>query len=321
MRTGIVLAQLGGPADLDAVEPFIEAVFSDPAAVPLPGGPRARRTLGRLVARVRGRMVRDRYRQIGAGSPIGGITERQCEALVEELTARGHDIEVAVAMRHSIPDTSMAVARLMVADVDRIVLLPLYPQYSFATTGSAETELRRVLSAMGFDRPLSVIRSWCDHPAFLDATAGLVREALAEIPVDARGDAVVVASAHGLPERLVDFGDPYVEDVTATAAGLAERLGADTEIVVSYQSRTGPMTWTGPGTDEVLAELGAAGAPAVIVVPVSFVSDHLETLHEIDIELRELALEAGVGHFGRSPMLNDRAEVGPLLADIVEDHL
>jgi ferrochelatase len=317
MTTGVVLAQLGGPTDLDAVEPFIRAVFSDPATVPLPGSPAVRRALGRTVARVRGRRVRERYRLIGGGSPIAAITQRQAQALAAELTDRGHDVRVTVAMRHSAPDTALAVDQLMAADVDRILLLPLYPQFSLATTGSAETELRRVLTQARFDGPLTVIRSWCDHAGFLDATAALVDEARAEIP----DGAVVVASAHGIPQQLVDRGDPYVEETEATVAGLAERLGADTEILLSYQSRSGPMSWTGPGTDEVLEELGASRCPAVVVAPISFVSDHLETLHEIDIELRELALEAGIGRFARSPMLNDRPEIGPLLADVAQARL
>jgi ferrochelatase len=224
-------------------------------------------------------------------------------------------------MRHSAPDTTVAVDRLVAADVDRLLLLPLYPQFSFATTGSAETELRRVLAEVGFDRPLTVIRSWCDHPAFLDVTAALIEETRALVPKDAGDRTVVVASAHGIPQQLVDRGDPYVEQVGATVAGLAERLGTDTEIILAYQSRTGPMEWTGPGTDEVLEKLGSDRCPAVILAPISFVSDHLETLHEIDIEFAELALEAGIGHFARSPMLNDRPETGPLLADLAEAHL
>lgn len=321
MTTGIVLAQLGGPAELDEVEPFIRAVFSDPSTVPLPGGAAVRRALGSTVARARGPRVRERYERIGGGSPIGAITQSQADALAAELTDRGHDVQVAVAMRHAAPDTAFAVDQLLTAEVDRLLLLPLYPQFSFATTGSAETELRRVLAGVGFDRPLSVIRSWCDHPAFLDATATLIDEARGELPPEARGRTVVVASAHGIPRQLVDRGDPYVEEVGATVAGLCERLGADTEIVVSYQSRSGPMRWTGPGTDEVLEELGSTRCPAVVVAPISFVSDHLETLHEVDIELRELATEAGIGYFGRSPMLNDRPETGPLLADLAEAHL
>lgn len=317
---GVVLAQMGGPAGLGQVEPFIRSVFSDPAVVPLPGGRRVRRAVSSLVAKSRGRKVRERYREIGGGSPIARITADQAELVRDELVSRGCAAEVAVAMRYTQPDTTSAVSVLSAAGVGRLVLLPLYPQYSFATTGSSEAELMRVLATTG-GPPVTTIRSWCEQPRYLDASAELVSEELAKLPGPLSDRAALVFSAHGLPERLVRRGDPYPEEVQATMAGVLERLRFEGDVRLGYQSRTGPVAWTGPGTDEVIEELGAAGVEAVVVIPVSFVSDHIETLHELDIELRRVAVEAGIAHFSRVPVLNARPEVGPILADIIEEVL
>ncbi|KAA0236265.1 MAG: ferrochelatase [Actinobacteria bacterium] len=317
---GVVLTQMGGPADLDQVEPFIRSVFNDPAVVPLPGGPRVRRLVSSLVAKVRGRRVRERYREIGGGSPIGRITAEQAVLVRDELLSRGYAAEVVVALRYAQPDTAAALSALSTAGVERIVLLPLYPQYSFATTGSSEAEVMRLTAGTG-GPPVTAIRSWCEQPRYLDALAGLVSEELEKLPRSRADRVALVFSAHGLPERLVRRGDPYPEEVQATVAGVLDRLAFAGEVRLGYQSRTGPVAWTGPGTDEVVEELGAAGVGAVVVIPVSFVSDHIETLHELDIELRRAALEAGITHFARVPALNTRPEVGPLLAGVVEEAL
>ncbi len=323
-RTGIVVAQMGGPSDLGEVVPFVRAIFEDPALVPLPGGPRTRRALAGLIASVRGPSVRARYRSIGGGSPIRDITLRQSDMLREELRRRGHEVEVAVAMRYTDPDTASAVESLVSAGAERLVLLPLYPQYSFATTGSSETELRSVLASREHELPLEVVRSWHDHPSFLDATASLVGSKLAGMPIASGVRTVVLFTAHGIPEALVKRGDPYVAEVEATVAGVVERLssaGHEVESRLGYQSRTGPVRWVGPGTEEVIRELAAEGRLAILAVAVSFVSDHIETLWEIDQLFYEIAETSGVEHFSRAPVLGVRPEVGPVLADVVEQHL
>lgn len=323
--TGIVVAQMGGPGRLEEVAPFIRAVFEDPGLVPLPGGARTRRFLARLIAAVRAPSVRSRYRSIGGGSPIREVTLRQADMLREELRRRGHDVEVAVAMRYTDPDTASAVESLLSASVDQLLMLPLFPEYSFATTGSSEAELRRVLTAVGCDLPLEVVRSWSDHPSFLDATASLVGSRLTAMPVASGVKTVVVFTAHGIPEALVARGDPYVDEVESMVASVMQRLRADGhgDLVsrLGYQSRTGPMRWVGPGTEEVIRELAEEGRVAILAVPVSFVSDHIETLWEIDQHFYGLAETSGVEHFSRVPVLGVNPEVGPVLADVVEQHL
>jgi ferrochelatase len=312
-KTGIIVAQMGGPGSQDEVEPFIRAIFEDPDLVPIPGGPGVSKAFGWAVAKIRGPFSRRNYRRIGGGSPILSITDTQAGALREELAVRGYDAPVAVAMRYTQPDTEEAVHRLLMAGVDRIVLLPLYPQYSFATTGSSEAELRRVVDRIAPDTEITVIRTWHDHPAYLALQATLITEALDEAP----DGTPIVYSAHGLPVRVVDRGDPYPDETRATIDALSALVG-NGDARLGYQSRTKPVRWIGPGTEDVLAELAAAGHTDVVMVPLSFVSDHIETLYEIDLLFRDKAAELGITGYRRTAMMNDRPEVGPMLADVVE---
>ncbi len=320
-RTGVVVAQLGGAERLDDVQPFIRAIFDDPRLVPLPGGPRTRSIISGLVARVRAPRARSHYAMIGGGSPIIATTQRQADALSTELSARGHDVVVAVAHRFSQPDTAAAASAMLAADVDRVVLMPLFPQYSGSTTGSSEAELRRVLDDRAADIELRVIRSWCDHPSYLDAQTHLVDEMLTDLSDEQLGQGLVVFSAHGLPQRIVDRGDPYLEETEATVAGVIERLGRPIDHVIAYQSKAGPVKWVGPDVRDVVADAAAEGRAWLGVVPISFVSEHVETLHELDIQLRQHAEDAGMADFRRSRCLDVDPVVGPMLADIVEEYL
>jgi ferrochelatase len=320
-RTGIVVAQLGGPERLADVEPFIRAIFADPLLVPLPGGPRTRSVVSTLVARLRAPRSRSYYDAIGGGSPIIATTRRQADALRAELARRGHDVIVAVAHRYSRPDTADAVDAMRAAGVDGVVLLPLFPQYSGSTTGSSEAELRRLLGERAPHAELSVIRSWCDHPSYLDAQAGLVDEMLAGLPDHRLGDGLLVFSAHGLPQRTVDRGDPYPEEVAATVAGVVARLQRPIDHVTAFQSRAGPIPWIGPDVRDVVDDAPGQGKSWLGVVPISFVSEHVETLHELDIQLRRRAELAGLAEFRRSRCLDVDPIVGPMLADLVEGYL
>ncbi|MGH8873871.1 MAG: ferrochelatase [Acidimicrobiia bacterium] len=320
-RIGIVVAQLGGPRDQAEVEPFIRAIFADPDTVPLPGPPLVRSAFSWAVAKARGPFVRRNYRLIGGGSPILEITLAQGRALEEELRERGHDVRAVAAMRCTRPDTYDAIRTLARAGVDRLLLMPLYPQYSLATTGSSERELRRVMDELGVASPLTVVRTWHDHPSYLDFQARLVTEMVERMPEEDRRRPAVVFSAHGLPQKVVDRGDPYPEETAATMAGALQRVPVELDARLGYQSRTGPINWIGPGTGEVIAELAAEGREAVALVPISFVSDHFETLYEVDILFREAAERVGIRRYYRSEMMNDRPEVGPMLADVVESYL
>ncbi len=318
---GIIVAQLGGPRTLDEVEPFIRSIFADPHLVPLPGGTRTRAVLSTAIAKARAPTSRKNYAAIGGGSPIVATTQAQADALTAELSARGHDAVVAVAQRHGRPDTEEALDAVLDAGVDRIVLLPLFPQYSTTTTGSSEAELRRAMGVRAVDLQLTVVRSWCDYPGYLDTQAARVEEMLQQLPVDQRDHALLVFSAHGLPQRVVDRGDPYPEEIATTVAGVIERLPYAIDHVIAYQSRAGPMNWIGPDVTDVVKTAAEEGRDWLGVVPIAFVSEHVETLHELDIELRALAEDAGIEEFHRSRCLDVDPAVGPLLADIIEEHL
>lgn len=320
-KTGIILAQLGGPRDQHEVEPFVRAIFADPDLVPLPGGPVVSKVFGWVVAKARGPFVRKNYRLIGGGSPILEITLAQGRSLESTLRERGHDAHVAVAMRYTRPDTHDAVRELVRSNVDRIVLLPLYPQYSTATTGSSENELRRVLKELEIEVPLEVIRTWYDHPSYLDLQAKLVTEMLETRPESERSGSAVLFSAHGLPQSVVAKGDPYPEETAATVKGVIERIPYEIDARLGYQSRTKPVKWIGPGTEDVLAEFAGDGFDTVGMVAVSFVTDHIETLYEVDMLFRDEAEKVGIHNYYRSEMMNDRPEVGPMLADVLEDSL
>ncbi len=319
--TGVVVAQLGGPESVDEVEPFIRSIFADPHLVPLPGGTRTRSALSTLIAKVRAPRSRKNYAAIGGGSPIVATTRDQAEALAAELAQRGRDVVVVVAQRHGRPDTEHAVDQLLAAGVESIVLLPLFPQFSMSTTGSSEAELRRVLADRHSDLPLTVIRSWCDHESYLDAQAALVQEMLEQLPAEESESALLIFSAHGLPQSIVDRGDPYTEEIEASVTGVVHRLPRAIDHVIAYQSRAGPMKWIGPNVVDVVTSAAEEGRTWLGVVPIAFVSDHVETSHELDIELRAHATNSGIPHFHRSRCFDTDPMVGPMLADITEEHL
>ena len=299
--TGVCLLYIGGPQTLDQVEPFLLELFADRDLIRLPGGRLLQGPLGRFIARRRAPGVRERYRRIGGGSPLVRITTRQAELLQRSLSDHG-TFRVAVGMRYGEPRVDAALDDLARAGVDRLVALPLYPHFSRATTGSSFRDLGRALASSPEAASWDVrrVHDFHAHPGYIAALAGTVRRGLAQLD----GEALVLFSAHSLPLKLVEQGDPYRDQVVATVAAVVGSLGLD-RWALGYQSRSGPVRWLKPDVLDLVAQHGAAGLERLLVVPVSFVSDHIETLHEIDLELREHALEHGVGRFERAPALND----------------
>jgi ferrochelatase len=322
-RYGVVLFNLGGPGTLLDVEPFLVKLFSDRDIIELPLGGALQPAFARLVAKVRGPSVRRNYASIGGGSPQLRLTLGQAQALSARLSRGDGNVPVAIAMRYWHPTTAEALQELSHAGVDRVVTLTLYPHYSKATTGSSERELARVLARPEWKGRFRVsgIDRFPEEPAYLDALAATVRESLAGFPAEERDEVVLLFSAHGLPQRFVDAGDPYVAETAATVRGVLERLRVPNRHALGYQSRTGPVKWIGPGTDEILRDLGREGVRCVLVAPVSFVSDHIETLYELDQLFAGIAREAGIQDYRRSPALNTRPEFIEALAGLVERHL
>lgn len=271
-----------------------------------------------MIAYGRTKAVQECYKRIGGGSPIVAWTTLQGNGLTERLRARGHDVEFALAMRYWNPTTDDALDALEGRRVDTLLALTLYPQYSVATTGSSLAELRRVMKRRGTQLPLDVIDRWYEAPGYIRALVLRTRAALAEFPEGARP--TILVSAHGLPRHFIDAGDLYCEHIAATmSAVLAEFPSIPS--VLAYQSRVGPVPWIGPSTDEMIDRLASSGVKDVLVIPISFVSDHIETLYEVDMLYGDQARRRGIANFRRIASLNDFPPFLDALAEIVEPRL
>jgi ferrochelatase len=306
MKIAVVLFNLGGPDSLAAVQPFLRNLFSDPAIIALPAW--LRLPLARFIARRRTPKARGIYEQIGGGSPILGQTEAQARAL-EAALGREHDWRGYVCMRYWHPMTERVVQSVRRFDPERMVLLPLYPQYSTTTTASSFAAWKK---AAEFIVPTVEIESYPTEPGFIRASLELVQQGLAEAGDGAR----VLFSAHGLPEKVIKKGDPYQRQVELTAAAIAQHLeGVDWS--VCYQSRVGPLKWIGPSTESEIRRAAADGRN-IVLYPLSFVSEHSETLVELDIEYRHLAETAGVARYVRVPAVGTHPQFIHGLANLVQ---
>jgi protoporphyrin/coproporphyrin ferrochelatase len=320
--TGIVMMNLGGPRTLDDVNPFLRALFEDREIIQLP----VQSFLGPFIADRRTKKIQQHYQEIGGGSPILDWTETQGRGMVERLDRLAPATaphRFYVAFRYIEP-TSETALRAMAADgVTRAVAFTQYPQFSCSTTGSSLNELWRAARRVNLHERFtwSVIDRWPAHPGFVDAMTETVRQGLAQFGSDAQDDVVIVFSAHSLPLDVIDRGDAYPAEIGATVHEVMKRLDYRHEYLVSYQSEVGPVRWLGPSTETVLKDLGAKKRQHVLVVGVAFTSDHIETLHELDIEYGEVAHAAGIAHYHRAPALNGMPAFQDALADLVATHL
>jgi ferrochelatase len=321
----VVLMNMGGPDSVDAVEPFLYNLFRDHDLIPLPLGFLWQRRFARMVSRARARTVRGFYELIGGRSPLGDITAEQARKLAERLNERGggRSYSCHVAMRYTPPFTREAVAGVRQAGARTLVALSLYPHLTSATTGSSLWELRRELAgrspgAGAID--LLEISRWPDQPAYLDALTAQVRRGIEQFPDAARAGVELLFSAHGLPESFIKKGDPYVRDLERTIAGVLARLGGQHPWRLSFQSRAGKARWLEPSTDEVLRLLARTGRTDVLAIPISFVSDHIETLYEIDLLFGGEAAALGL-NFKRAPSLNAEPAFIEALAQLVEERV
>jgi protoporphyrin/coproporphyrin ferrochelatase len=309
-KTAVLLLQMGGPDSLDAIEPFLYNLFSDRDIIRI--GPALLQPLiARFISRRRSKKVAEYYRQIGGRSPIRELTEQQAAELEKEL---GEGFRCFVAMRYSKPDTIEALATIRREGISRVIALSLYPHYSRATTGSSLNELERVLaqSKVGFE--LKYVRQFYDHPLYVAALAEKVEQSLAGFAD--RSTVQLVFSAHGLPQSFIDSGDPYLEHIQGTVRLVMERFG-EVSHHLAFQSRAGPVKWLEPSTEEKLRELAGSGCKSLLMVPLSFVSDHIETLYEIDIQYREEAGQLGIVDFRRTESLNSSPAFIKCLAELV----
>lgn len=314
-RVGVVLFQLGGPDTREAVEPFLYNLFSDPDIIPLGTmGIVLRKPLAWWIAHRRSQSVAHHYDKIGGHSPIRALTERQARSL-ERALSPALDPYVTVAMRYWRPATADAVAAIRRQPIDELVLLPLYPHYSFATTRSSLKEWERYYKPAPPAPPVRVIENFYDHPLYIEALVEKISLCFRQFE---QPDKVhLVFSAHGLPLSLVEKGDPYPKQVAATVHLVRERGGWSNPWTLCYQSRVGRQKWLEPLLSATIEKLAHEGAQQMLVIPVSFVTEHIETLFEINIEAREEAKKLGVKTFRMMPALGDSPKFIAALTDLV----
>jgi len=320
-KVGVVLFQLGGPDSLEAVEPFLYNLFCDPDIIAFPLARLAREPLARLVSSRRARRVQKHYAQIGGKSPIRELTELQARRLEDELN-KTLEAHVFVAMRYWHPLTEEAIRQVLEHQIRTLVLLPLYPQYSAVTTGSSLNEWKRRFPS-DHEVDARVIRDYHTHPLYIASLVERINAGLEEFrktngsALRLPSDVHLLFSAHGVPESVIRSGDPYQAQIEATMKLVIERGAWPNPHSLCYQSRSGPGRWLRPSLHEALHSLAASQRERVLVAPISFVSDHVETLYEIEIEARELAHHLCIPHFRATQGLNDSPTFIRALAELV----
>ncbi len=323
----ILFLNMGGPDSLEAVRPFLFNLFSDRDIIRLGPG-FLQRPIAWFIAKKRAPKSMANYEKIGGRSPLLDITRKQASGVQDRLIARGHhDVRCLPAMRYWHPRTPRILYDLKGHGIDKVLGVTLYPHYSRATTGSSMKEFLQCAEELGMDT--DVIESYPDHQGYVAALASTVDEAIEELEATGRlwigeardeaGSFALVYSAHSLPKSFVDDGDPYVEHLERTISALEAITGIKGHLC--FQSRSGPVEWLEPGTDTMLNDLADKhGKKTVLVLPISFVSDHVETLYEIDMLYRDMMMDRGV-HLYRTPSLNDRPEFLDALSDLCEARL
>jgi len=314
-HTGVLLLNLGGPDSLEAVEPFLFNLFNDPFLIRLPilGKGAVRRWFARTVAKRRAPDVRELYAEIGGRSPIGPITEQQARLLERAL---GPGYRCYVAFGAWTPFVRDAVKAAAADGCQKLIGVSLFPQWCSATTESVFHDVQVANAALPKPLPVLKVESYADNPIYLEALANTVRQALLRFPEEKRAQVHVVFSAHGVPVSIIKKGDPYEREIHQTVDGLVARLPGQ-PWSLSYQSKVGPVKWLEPATIDHLQKLGERGEKNVLVVPVAFVSDHIETLHEQNILLRGIAQGAGVEQYEVARALNDCPLYAQALAGLV----
>eukprot|EP00238_Polyblepharides_amylifera_P009107 CAMPEP_0196589496 /NCGR_PEP_ID=MMETSP1081-20130531/63710_1 /TAXON_ID=36882 /ORGANISM="Pyramimonas amylifera, Strain CCMP720" /LENGTH=522 /DNA_ID=CAMNT_0041912315 /DNA_START=236 /DNA_END=1804 /DNA_ORIENTATION=- len=324
-KIGVLLLNLGGPETLDDVQPFLYNLFADPDIIRLPTSLQwLQKPLAYLISMNRAPKSAAAYASIGGGSPLKKITDEQAEALRLALQSRGIEAQVYVGMRYWYPFTEEAITRIKEDGISQLVVLPLYPQFSISTSGSSLRLLEQLFREDQYliNMPHTVIPSWYQRPGYVSAMADLIEKERDQVFEDP-SKAVIFFSAHGVPVSYVeDAGDPYKAEMEQCVDLIMQELGrrgVNNTHTLAYQSRVGPVEWLKPYTDSTIKELGASGVKDLLAVPISFVSEHIETLEEIDMEYRELAEESGITNWGRVPALNCNPVFIQDLAEAVED--
>ncbi len=317
-KIGVVLLNLGGPDSLDAVEPFLYNLFVDPDIINFPGSFLFREWLARLISSKRHPKIQEQYKQIGGKSPLKDFTLGQAKLLEEKLNEK-FPTRVFAAMRYWHPFTEEVLDELEKENITKVILLPLYPQFSKATTESSVKEWKKQI-ALRPDKPKiewTLIESYYDFPPYIDAFVERINQGLQKFSADERADVHILFSAHGTPMKLVREGDPYSGHICETVTAVMKQGAFEQKHHLCFQSKVGPQKWLTPSTPTTIEDLATQGVKKMLVVPIAFASDHLETLFEVGIEFKHLATEAGVSRFEVTEGLNYSEKFIDALAQLV----
>ncbi|CAB4016310.1 Ferrochelatase, mitochondrial [Paramuricea clavata] len=322
-KTGIMLVNMGGPSTLDEVHDFLFRLFSDKDLIPLP----AQSRLAPWIAKRRTPTIKEQYSKIGGGSPIRKWTEKQGHEMIkllDEISPETAPHKCYIGFRYADPLTEDTLEEIEKDGLDRVVAFTQYPQYSCSTTGSSLNAIYRFYKNRNMESNVkwSVIDRWPTHPGLIEAFAGSIKNELEKFPETAQNEVVILFSAHSLPMSVVNRGDSYPAEVAASVHGVMEKLEWSNPYRVVWQSKVGPLPWLGPSTEEAIKGLCKNGQKYMLLVPIAFTSDHIETLYELDIEyMEETAQKAGVEMIRRAASLNDNPIFIKAMADIVKSHL
>lgn len=322
-KTGVLMLNMGGPATLDEVGPFLHRLFHDKDLIPLP----AQKQLAPFIATRRTPKIIEQYRQIGGGSPIRKWTEHQGEEMVkilDKISPETAPHKFYVGFRYATPLTEDALSQMEADGVERGIAFTQYPQYSCSTTGSSLNAVYKYYKQLNVPSSIdwSVIDRWPTHQGLIKAFSQTIVDELEKFPPEVKDDVVIIFSAHSLPMSVVNRGDPYPQEVAATVQRVMEMLNFSNQYRLCWQSKVGPLPWLGPQTDESIKGLVKNGKKNILLVPIAFTSDHIETLFELDLEYAdELGKEVGAENIRRSNAMNDNKIFVQALADLVRAHI
>ena len=312
-KKAVVLFNLGGPNDMKSVQPFLFNLFNDRAIIDLPAI--LRKPIAKLISQRRKKTAQEIYKHIGGKSPILENTILQKEALTKYLKMKGHEILVLISMRYWHPQSPSVIERLVEFQPEEVLLLPLYPQYSSTTTGSSFANWVKVCEEKNFTAKTFSVCCYPLNAGWIEAQASLLKIELEKC--DNSEEALVLFSAHGLPKKIIKKGDPYQHQIEISAQAIADKARLSSEAwVICYQSRVGPLEWIGPSTESILEQAGREHRE-VVLLPIAFVSEHSETLVELDIEYKDLANQAGVKSYYRVPAVSTHSSFISGLGDLV----
>ncbi|MBS1812046.1 MAG: ferrochelatase [Acidobacteria bacterium] len=320
MSLGVILFNLGGPETLADVQPFLFNLFSDPEIIRLPAR-FMQKPLAWLISTTRAKKSSAYYAQIGGGSPLRRITDEQAKALQAELGNRGIEAKVYVGMRYWHPFTNEAMHRIERDGITELIVLPLYPQYSVSTTGSSLKEFIGLLKGQTKWRKIRrrYVTRWYNHAPYINTLAEQIKAEIAQFPDPDPRKVHLLFSAHSVPQSYIERGDPYLRHTQETVRLVSEALGNVSPTSLSFQSKVGPVKWLEPATDQKIRDLRSSGVEQLLMIPISFVSEHIETLYELDILYKKLADEIGVPHYRRVPAFNTDVRFIMALADLVSE--